>query len=165
MTGRVRVGDYIECDGVLGRVESISYQSTQIATPDGSVIAFLNSSLFTKNFKNLTRSSAYAMAKVPVGVAYGTDVEKVRGLLIEAVEGMRKKTDDGRDLIDSSKPIGVSLSEFGDSSVNLTVYAWVLVDQRIPFLSKTRELIYDTLNKNNVVIPFPQRDVYIRQME
>lgn len=164
MTGRVRVGDYIECDGVLGRVESISYQSTQIATPDGSVIAFLNSALFTKNFKNLTRSSAYAMAKVPVGVAYGSDVEAVRRMLIEAVEGLRVKTDDGRDLMDPSKPAGVSLSEFGDSSVNLTVYAWVLVDQRISFMSRTRELIYNTLRRNNVEIPFPQRDVYIRQM-
>lgn len=163
MTGRVRVGDYIECEGILGRVESITYQSTQIATLDGSVIAFLNSSLFTKNFKNLTRSSAYAMAKVPVGVAYGTDVERVRQMLIHAVEGLRKKTDDGRDLIDPSKPVGVSLSEFGDSSVNLTVYAWVLVDQRIGFMSKTRELVYNTLNANNVEIPFPQRDVYIRQ--
>ena len=165
MTGRVRVGDYIECDGVLGKVESITYQSTQIATLDGSVIAFLNSSLFTKNFKNLTRSSAYAMAKVPVGVAYGTDVEAVRRMLIEAVEGMRKKTDDDRDLIDPSKPVGVSLSEFGDSSVNLTVYAWVLVDQRIPFMSKTREVIYNTLKQNKVEIPFPQRDIYIRKTE
>ncbi|MCR4612958.1 MAG: mechanosensitive ion channel family protein [Bacteroidaceae bacterium] len=164
MTGRVRVGDYIECDGVLGKVESITYQSTQIATLDGSVIAFLNSSLFTKNFKNLTRSSAYAMAKMPVGVAYGTDIERVRRMLIEAMEGMRKKTDDGRDLIDPNKPVGVSLSEFGDSSVNLTVYAWVLVDQRIPFMSKTRELIYNTLQQNRVEIPFPQRDVHIRNV-
>lgn len=164
MTGRVRVGDYIECDGVLGKVESITYQSTQIATLDGSVIAFLNSSLFTKNFKNLTRSSAYAMAKVPVGVAYGTDVEKVRSILVEAVEGMRATMDDGRELIDPDKAVGVAFSDFGDSSVNLTVYAWVLVDQRIGFMSRTREVIYKTLKKHQVEIPFPQRDVYIRQM-
>ena len=104
------------------------------------------------------------MAKVPVGVAYGTDVEATRSILIKAVEGLRAKTDDGRDLIDPAKPVGVSLTEFGDSSVNLTVYAWVLVDQRISFLSRTRELIYNTLRQNNVEIPFPQRDVYIRQM-
>jgi small-conductance mechanosensitive channel len=104
------------------------------------------------------------MAKVPVGVAYGTDVEATRSILIKAVEGLRTKTDDGRDLIDPAKPVGVSLTEFGDSSVNLTVYAWVLVDQRISFLSRTRELIYNTLRQNNVEIPFPQRDVYIRQM-
>jgi small-conductance mechanosensitive channel len=164
MTGRVRVGDYIECDGVLGKVESITYQSTQIATLDGSVIAFLNSSLFTKNFKNLTRSNAYAMAKVSIGVAYGSDVEAVRSMLIKAVERLRTKTDDGRQLIDPAKPVGVSFSDFGDSSVDLTVYAWVLVDQRISFMSKAREVIYNTLRENQVEIPFPQRDVYLRQI-
>lgn len=44
MAGRVRVGDFIECDGVRGKVESITYQSTQILTADGCIIAFLNSS-------------------------------------------------------------------------------------------------------------------------
>jgi small-conductance mechanosensitive channel len=149
---------------VLGKVESMTYQSTQIATLDGSVIAFLNSSLFTKNFKNLTRSNAYAMAKVSIGVAYGSDVEAVRSMLIKAVERLRTKTDDGRQLIDPAKPVGVSFSDFGDSSVDLTVYAWVLVDQRISFMSKAREVIYNALRENQVEIPFPQRDVYLRQI-
>ena len=77
MTGRVRVGDYIECDGIRGKVDSITYQSTQIITGDGCVIAFLNSSLFSKNFKNITRNHSYEWVKVPVGVAYGSNVEEV----------------------------------------------------------------------------------------
>ena len=67
MSGRVRVGDYIECDGIRGKVESITYQSTQIITSDGSVMAFLNSALFNKNFKNLTRNNSYEFVKLPVG--------------------------------------------------------------------------------------------------
>ena len=66
MTGRLRVGDYIECDGISGKVESITYQSTQIITADGCVIAFLNSTLFSKNFKNLTRNHNYELVRIPV---------------------------------------------------------------------------------------------------
>ena len=64
MTGRLRVGDYIECDGVQGKVDSINYQSTQIVTLDGSVMAFQNSALFSKNFKNLTRNHGYVLVGV-----------------------------------------------------------------------------------------------------
>jgi len=63
MNGRVKIGDVIECDGVRGKVNNINYQSTLVETTDGSVIAFLNSQLFTKNFKNMTRNHGYEMAK------------------------------------------------------------------------------------------------------
>lgn len=80
MTGRVRVGDYIECDGILGKVDSITYQSTQLVTLDGSIIAFLNSALFNKNFKNLTRNHSFELTKVPIGVAYGVSIDEVNPL-------------------------------------------------------------------------------------
>lgn len=164
MTGRVRVGDYIECDGVQGKVESITYQSTQITTLDGSVIAFLNSSLFSQNFKNLTRNHEYVMAKIPVGVAYGTNVEQVRNLLVPAIEKLRTVLPDGRHLINPEKEVKVVFSDFGDNSVDLVAVAWVLVDQRPLFLSQVREVIYDMLNEHNIEIPFPQRDIYIRKI-
>ena len=56
MSGRVRVGDFIECDGIRGKVDSINYQSTQIIASDGSVMAFPNATLFNQNFKNLTKN-------------------------------------------------------------------------------------------------------------
>ncbi len=85
MTGRVKVGDFIECDGIQGTVESITYQSTQITTIDGSVMAFLNSALFSKNFKNLTRNNNYVLVKVPVGISYGENIDKVRELLVREI--------------------------------------------------------------------------------
>ncbi len=163
MTGRVRVGDYIECDGIQGKVESITYQSTQITTLDGSVIAFLNSSLFSKNFKNLTRNHGYVLTKVPIGVAYGTDVEKVRSLLVPAMEKLRTQLPDGRHIVNPKQPISVTFADFGDSSVDLVVVAWVLVDQCRLFMAQMREVIYNVLNENNIEIPFPQRDVHMRQ--
>lgn len=165
MTGRVRVGDFIECDGIRGKVESITYQSTQVVTADGCVIAFLNSSLFNKNFKNITKNHSYEMVAVPVGVAYGANVDEVRKMLIEAVKNLACKTPEGRDIIDLKKPVGVVFDDFGDNSVNLFVTYWVLVEQKFLMTGRVKEAIYNTLNAHNIEIPFPQRDLHIRSVE
>lgn len=161
MTGRVRVGDFIECDGIRGKVDSITYQSTQLLTADGCVIAFLNSSLFSKNFKNITKNHSYEMVKVPVGIAYGSNVEEVRQMLIAAVKSRAAQTADGRDIIDINKPISVVFDEFGDNSVNLFVTYWVLVEEKFGKTGEVKEAIYNTLNEHHIEIPFPQRDIHI----
>jgi potassium-dependent mechanosensitive channel len=165
MTGRVRVGDFIECDGIRGKVDSITYQSTQIVTADGCIIAFLNSSLFSKNFKNITKNHSYEMVQVPVGVAYGSNVNEVRKMLIEAVDALKQKQADGRDIISTKKPIDVVFSDFGDNSVNLILTYWVLVEQKFGMTGKVKEVIYNTLNAHNIEIPFPQRDLHIRTVD
>lgn len=161
MTGRVRVGDYIECDGIRGKVDSITYQSTQIATMDGSVIAFLNSSLFNKNFKNLTRNHLYELDKITVGVAYGVNVEEVRKMLLDAINALQSKDANGRDIMSKTRGVNVMFDSFGDNSVNLSITLWVLVVEKVSFISKVQEAVYNTLNKNNIEIPYPHRDVYI----
>ena len=163
MSGRVRVGDYIECDGITGKVESITYQSTQIVTLDGSIIAFLNSTLFSKNFKNLTKNHRYALVKIPIGVAYGTDVKRVRELILDAIKPLCTTTDDGREIVSPDHPLSVAFADFGDSSIDLMLIAWLLVDQKLGWIARAREIIYDTLNSNGIEIPFPQRDVHIIQ--
>ena len=164
MTGRVRVGDYIECDGITGKVESITYQSTQITTLDGSVVAILNSELFGKHFKNLTRNHQYELLTIPFGVAYGTNVEEVRRLIVEGVQPLCQKTADGRHIVNPKNPVSVIFADFGDSSVDLKLVVWVLVDQKISFTAKAKEKIYQVLNDNHIEIPFPQQDVYIRSL-
>lgn len=165
MTGRVRVGDFIECDGIRGKVDSITYQSTQVVTADGCVIAFLNSSLFSKNFKNITKNHSYEMVKVPVGIAYGANVNEVRNYIVEAVKQQAEKAPDGRDILNMEKPINVVLDEFGDNSVNLFVTYWVLVEQKFAMTGRIKEAIYNTLNAHNIEIPYPQRDLHIRTIE
>ena len=164
MTGRIHVGDYIECDGIAGKVESITYQSTQITTTDGSVIAFLNSALFSKNFKNMTRNHRYELIKIPIGVAYGTDIEQVRQLLIEAITPIcKEKNGAGQTITDTDIPVSVAFSDFGDSSVDLKVGIWMLVEEKFALTARIKEVIYNTLNKNGIEIPFPQRDVHIKE--
>ena len=161
MTGRVRVGDWIECDGIRGKVESVTYQSTQVLTNDGCIIAFLNSSLFNKNFKNLTRNHGYELTMIPVGVAYGTDVNKVREMLRNAISLLMERKPDGRENILSNKGVSVAFQDFGDNCVNLNVVYWVLVEDKFWVNSKVKETIYNVLNENHIEIPFPQRDVHI----
>ena len=162
MSGRLRVGDIIECDGIRGKVNSISYQTTQIQTVEDTLIAFTNTTLFNKNFKNLTRSSAYEYIKVGVGVSYGTDMDKLREVLSEASKALLTKDKYGRNVVDPKRGITVAFDEFGDSSVNVALKQYVLVEERYNFIAKAKELIYKTLCENDIEIPFPQRDIHIK---
>ena len=163
MTGRLHVGDYIECDGIQGKVESITYQSTQISTMDGCVIAFLNSTLFSKNFKNMTRNHRYELVKLPIGVAYGTNVDEVRRMLVDALTPIcMERNADGKYVTNVRKvPLKVAFVDFGESSVELAVVVWMLVEEKISLSSRLREAIYNTLNEHGIEIPFPQRDVHM----
>ena len=154
MAGRVKIGDFIECDGYRGTVDSISYTSTMISVADGSVIAFQNSQLFTKNYKNLTKNHGYQLAKIDIGVAYGSDIPQVRQLIKENIMKF--------DFLKKNSNVDIILTEFGDSSVNLLVCAWVPVNTYVGNCSQLRECIYQTLNDNNIEIPFPQVDVHKR---
>ena len=164
MSGRLRVGDVIECDGIRGTVDAMSYQSTQIVASDGAVIAFPNSTLFSKNFKNLTRNHSYELLKIPVGVAYGTDVEKVRALIIDALKVLQVKDKYGREVVEPKSGVTVRFDSFGDNSVNLIVSQFTTVDTHFTYAAQAKEIIYNTLTKNGIEIPFPQQDVYIRQL-
>ncbi|MBQ9310022.1 MAG: mechanosensitive ion channel family protein [Bacteroidales bacterium] len=164
MSGRLRVGDYIECDGVRGKVDSINYQSTQIVSGDGSVMAFPNSTLFNKNFKNLTRNHSYEMLSFTVGVKYGSDVEQVRRIILAALEPLKKKDRYGREIIDRSFGIQVRFSDFGDSSVDLSVLQFVTVEDKFTYAAKAKELVYNALNENGIEIPFPQQDLYVKEL-
>ena len=164
MSGRLRGGDTIECDGIRGTVDNISYQTTTIRAIDGSLIAFPNSTLFSKTFKNLTRSDSYEYIPLKVGVAYGTDVDQARKVILKALKPLCKPDKFGRDVVKPSYGIQIVLDGFGDSSLDLLVKQFVLVDQRYLFLSKANELIYKALADNGIEIPFPQRDVHIKQV-
>ena len=161
MGGRLRVGDWIECDGVRGKVTDINYQTTLVETISGTQVAFLNSSLFGKNFINLTRNNAYELTDIEVGVAYGTDFEKVREVLESGLEVLKTKDSYGRDVVDPSYGIKILFGNFGSSSVDVKVKQFVLVPERIAYIDRCKELVYKLLNEAGITIPFPQCDVHM----
>ena len=161
MGGRLRVGDWIECDGVRGAVTDISYQSTQVETVDGTTVSFLNAALFAKSFTNLTKSNSYECLKLHVSVAYGTDLQRVREVLVEAMQVMRTKDAYGREVVEPKKGIYVVFGEFGDSGIDVIVKQYVLAAERIAYADNAPIVIYNALNANGITIPFPQRDLHI----
>ena len=162
MAGRIRVGDKISCDGVRGVVQRVSYLTTQIEEEDGSVIAFTNTDLFTKNFKNLNSGKNYELLKIPVSVSYGTDMEKARNVSLEALEPLMKKDKFGRDIIDPSSGIDIRLDHFGDSAVFLFVVLYSTVETHYTFPARALEAIYKAFSENNIEIPFNKHDIYIK---
>ena len=154
MTGRIKIGDNIVCDGIRGRVSSISYTSTMLEALDGSIIAFQNSQLFTKNYKNMTKNHGYELDILEVGVAYGSNINEVKKMLIEAITALN--------ITYKKKEVMVLLKSFDDSCITLKVLVWVNVFTQGLDDSIIMECIYDTLNKNGIEIPFPQREITIK---
>lgn len=156
MMGRVKVGDYIICDGTRGKVSSISYTSTMLEATDGSVIAFQNSQLFSKNYKNMTKNHGYELDILEVGIAYGSNVKEVKQILIDALMKL--------DCIYQDNGVKVLLKSFDDSCITMKIVVWVNVLTQAIDDATIMECIYDTLNDHNIEIPFPQREITIKQV-
>lgn len=155
MAGRIKVGDWIEVDGTMGKVTSISYTSTMIESLFGEVIAFQNSQLFAKNYKNLTKNHGYVLAVVPFGVAYGSNLKEVGNLIEKAVNDLHHPW------MDPVKQVKAVVSEMGDNSVNYKLFVWADAVKKSYVVSDVMKCIYETLNEHDISIPFPQRDIHI----
>ena len=157
MTGRIKVGDFIEVNGTMGKVTNISYTSTVVESVFGEIITFQNSQLFSNNYKNLTRNHGYILAVVPYGVAYGSNLHEVIKLVDAAVNQMKHPW------MDKKKQVKSVVGELGDSSINLKMFVWTEAPKKSHVISDVLKCIYDTLNQNGIEIPFPQQDVHIKQ--
>jgi len=162
MAGRIRIGDKISCDGVRGVVKRVSYQITQVEDEDGSLIAFTNTDLFTKKFRNLNSGRNYELVKIFVSIRYGTDFENARQVILEALQPLMTKDKMGRDVVDPSFPIDVRFDNFGESSINLAVVLYTTVETHYTFPARAKEAIYNAFHEHGIEIPFPQRDVYLK---
>ncbi|WP_375239574.1 mechanosensitive ion channel family protein [Aurantibacter sp.] len=150
----VHVGDIIEIEGKVGRVEEIKLRTTRAVTIDDKVLVIPNHLYLTNSLYNWTQNGQNTREYVEVGVAYGSDVQLVKKLLIEAANSSEFVL---------QKPIPVvTFTDFGESSLNFKV-AFTIQDSfnaRFP-KSEVRFAIEKLFRENNVVIPFPQRDIHI----
>jgi small-conductance mechanosensitive channel len=152
----VHVGDIIELDGKVGRVEEIKLRTTRAVTIDNRVLVIPNHLYLTNSLFNWTQNGTTTRESVTVGVAYGSDVQLVKKLLLEAANSHP-------DIVDPTETI-VQFTDFGDSSLNFKV-VFTLADSfnaNIP-KSDIRFEIDRLFRENNITIPFPQRDVHIFQ--
>ena len=147
-----KVGDYIETDGYEGIVKEIQIFNTVINTLDNKTIIIPNGGLSTGSIKNYSKESTRRV-DWPVGVAYGTDIQQARTVLLSILEGDER-------ILKEPAPM-IALNELADSSVNLTVRAWVETADYWDVYFDIYEKIYKTLPENNIEFPFPQLDVHL----
>ena len=150
------VGDIIEVDGKVGRVIDVKLRTTRAITRDDKIIIIPNHKFITDTIFNYTQNHKTTREFITIGVAYGSDTEKVKELLLTSVE-------EQKGALKSPNPF-VLFEDFGDSALIFSINFYLndsFSDPKIK--SEIRFRIDRLFRKNNISIPFPQRDVHIYQ--
>ena len=156
--GSLKIGDIIEADGVVGKVEEINLRSSEVLTRDDVTIIIPNSKFVAEKVVNWSIDNESVRFTVHVNVAYGSDVEQVFSCLEESMSE--------HELI-AEKPVPfVRFTEFGESSLEFEMMFWSKTTFRIENVkSDLRRSVYKKLAQHGLNIPFPQRDIHIKGME
>jgi len=152
----IRVGDTVEISGLAGRVRRIGARSSTIHTFQDAEVIVPNSDLIAKEVVNWTLSSQRRRVDIPVGVAYGTDPERVLSLLLELASSHP-------DVIHNPKPEAFFLG-FGESALNFELRFWTYHEAWFQLKSDVAVKLVKALREANIEIPLPQRDLHIRSI-
>lgn len=154
----IRIHDRIEIDGLWGDVRKISLRTTVVQTPDNITIIVPNSKLLENNLTNYSYGEPSIRLRIPVGVAYGSDTEAVTATLEAAAR-------EHADVLENPAP-AVWFREFGDSSLNFELLAWIANPARKYWIiSDLNRDIDRRFREEGIEIPFPQRDLHLRSAE
>ena len=152
----ITIGDRVEVAGVTGQVQQIRARSTVILTNDNITMIVPNTKFIDSPVTNWTYGDPRVRFRIPIGVAYGSDLEKVREALLEvAREDLTRAARSGAEGI---------FGEFGDSSINLELVVWSKEMSYRPrrFRSDLNFAIAQKLREAGIEIPCPQRDLHFR---
>lgn len=156
----LKVGDFVELEsGVAGEVREINIRSTTVTTNDNVDVVVPNADFVNARVINWTMRDAYRRIRVPFGVSYGADKELVRSAVLEAAATVPHT------LREQGRNAQVWLVEFGDSSLNFELIVWLKPEAvKRPAAVQADYLwaIHSALQKSEIEIPFPQRDLHIR---
>ena len=147
-----RVGDWIEVQGVQGKVQEIQIFHTLLLQADNKVVFIPNGSMSTAVVVNYTRTDTRRV-EWTVGIDYGESVDKAKDVILNTIKADQR--------IQTDPEPAVLVSALADSSVNLTVRVWVKNDDYWPVFHDIYNQIYDHFNAAGISIPFPQQTVHI----
>ncbi|MEC7883434.1 MAG: mechanosensitive ion channel domain-containing protein [Verrucomicrobiota bacterium] len=152
----IAIGDRIEVAGIAGRVTKIQLRSTTVVTNDNITMIVPNADFISNTVTNWSHGDPKVRIRVPVGVAYATDLKLLQNLLLESALEHPKALRD-------PKPV-VLFTEFGDNSLNFELAVWTqeMTATPIHFTSEMNFIIEEKLRENGIEIPFPQRDLHVR---
>ncbi len=153
----IKEGDTVEVNALLGVVKRIGIRSSVVRTYDGAEVIVPNGTLISNDLINWTLSDAHRRTDIRVGVAYGTDPDKVLQILLGVAEANPRTMQD-------PAPKAFFLG-FGDSSLDFRVLAWADLENRLEMESEIKVGINQALKEAGIEIPFPQRDLHIRSVD
>ena len=153
----VTVGDIVDVAGKTGTMKSIGFRSSMITTWDGSDVVIPNGDLLNQHLVNWTLGSSKARFEINVGVAYGTNLEEVHQLVMDLMSS--------HDDILKYPPPFIIFKEFASSSIEMSIRFWVAeYSTGITVKSDLIVAIDKLFKEKNIVIPFPQQDVYVKSL-
>ncbi len=152
----VKVGDRIEVDDVNGKVISVGARSTIVRTNDNITIIVPNSKFISENVINWNYENNIVRFRIPIGVAYESDIPFVKKLLLEVADA-------NPDVLQDPGPT-VRLMKFGDSSIDLELRVWsgAKLHRKGLLTSDINFAIWEKFRENDIEIPFPQTDLHLR---
>ncbi len=151
----INVGDMVTVEGQVGKVLQINIRTTIIETGDQLAIIVPNSKFIEGSVINWSYGDPKVRVHCPVGVAYGSDVNKVKKVLLQVAS----ENDEAL----KSPPADVIFLKFGDSSLDFELVVWTATpDRQGPLRSNLNFAIYEAFAKNNIEIPFPQRELHLK---
>ncbi|MBK5277596.1 MAG: mechanosensitive ion channel [Bacteroidia bacterium] len=158
--GTIKVNDVIEIDGMVGRILSVNLRTSEVLTRDGIMIIVPDHKFIVEKITNWSHSSESTRFNVEVGVAYGSDVDKVKFILLACAK-------EQKDVIniesDTAHEPFVRFVDFGDSALKFELFFWTNKIFNVEFIkSDLRFAIDRKFREQGVIIPFPQRDIHIK---
>jgi potassium-dependent mechanosensitive channel len=154
----VHVGDAVQIGEFAGEMRRIGFRSSTVRTWEGADVIVPNSQLISERVTNWTLSDRMRRIDIKVGVAYGTDPQRVLALLLGAARAHPK-------LLGAPEPLALFLG-FGESALNFELRGWTEdFDSWVVIRSELGVAVYAALAEAQIVIPFPQRDIRVRTVE
>lgn len=152
--GTLKVGDIVETrDGEVGMVKEMNLRTSKLETRDNIILIVPNSKLINDVVINWSHMDKTTRFSIKVGVAYGSDVEKVTKILLDCAKSHK-------DVVDKPKPL-VFFKDFGSSSLDFELLFYTNKTFRVEVVkSDLRYRIDQQFREQNITIPFPQRDVH-----
>jgi len=153
----IQLGDVIKLnDGTAGKVLKMNLRSTKILTFDNELIIVPNGKLSESNIQNIALPEPKARVVVPFGVAYGSNIERVKKVVMKEIKKVEH-------FVDDPEP-SVKFLEMADSSLNFKVFFYIdSFENRYSAIDEANTRIYNALNKAKIEIPFPQMDVHVKR--
>lgn len=149
----IQVGDWVEINGIWGSVEKINVRSTIVKSVDNAALIIPNSEFISNRLTNWSFKDPKIRRTITIGVAYGSDIHKVKAILLDIANKHPR--------VYRLPAPDVVFTDFGDSALIFELRIWVHVDYSISTRTDIRFEIDRQFKEENIVIPFPQRDVHI----